>query len=124
ARNTRRGGGGGRGGMTPRGGGRGGGAGAPPADRGRRGRKGKRGADQEAVAANLSKTMRELRGASARRGPRRPDGSESREMLERARKDAAEVERKTVRVNEFITVSELATTLGVPATEIVSFAFK
>jgi translation initiation factor IF-2 len=107
--------------------GRGGGAGAggaPAADRGRRGRKGKRGADQEAVAANLSKTMRELRGASARRGPRRADGSEAREMLEAARRDAAEKERKTVRVNEFITVSELATTLGVPATEIVSFAFK
>jgi translation initiation factor IF-2 len=68
--------------------------------------------------------MRELRGAPARRGPRRADGSESRELLERARLDAAEKERKTVRVNEFITVSELAGTLGVPATEIVSFAFK
>ena len=99
--------------------------GQAPSDRGgRRGRKGKRGADQEAVAANLSKTMRELRGAPARRGPRRSDGSESRELLEQARLDAAERERKTVRVNEFITVSELASTLGVPATEIVSFAFK
>jgi translation initiation factor IF-2 len=98
--------------------------GAPPSDRGRRGRKGKRGADQEAVAANLSKTMRELRGSTVRRGPRRADGSESRELLEQARLDAAEKERKTVRVNEFITVSELAQILGIPATEIVSFAFK
>ncbi len=97
---------------------------ASAADRGRRGRKGKRGADQEAVAANLSKTMQELRGTPARRGPRRGDGSEARELLERARLDAAEKERKTVRVNEFITVSELAATLGVPATTIVSFAFK
>ena len=98
--------------------------GAPPSTGGRRGRKGKRGADQEAVAANLSKTMRELRGASARRGPRRPDDTESREQIEQARAEAAERERKTVRVNEFITVSELAGILGVPATEIVSFAFK
>ena len=37
---------------------------------------------------------------------------------------AAEVEKKTVRVNEFITVSELAAILKVPATQIVSFAFK
>ena len=76
------------------------------------------------MAANLSKTMQELRGTPARRGPRRGDGSEARELLERARLDAAEKERKTVRVNEFITVSELAATLGVPATTIVSFAFK
>jgi len=101
------------------------GSGAPaPTTGGRRGKKGKRGADQEAVAANLSKTMRELRGATARRGTRRPDDTEARELLEQARVDAAERERKTVRVNEFITVSELATTLSVPATQIVSFAFK
>ena len=37
---------------------------------------------------------------------------------------AAEVEKKLVRVNEFITVSELADILKVPATQIVSFAFK
>src|SRR3954465_6327481 len=41
-----------------------------------------------------------------------------------ARAAEAERERKTVRVNEFITVSELAQILKVPATEIVAFAFK
>src|SRR6185369_6080774 len=35
-----------------------------------------------------------------------------------------ERERKTVRVNEFVTVSELAQQLKVPATQIVAFAFK
>ena len=40
------------------------------------------------------------------------------------RSAAAERERKTVRVNEFITVSELAQQLAIPATQIVGFAFK
>ena len=44
--------------------------------------------------------------------------------LEAQRAAEAERERKTVRVNEFITVSELAQILKVPATEIVAFAFK
>ena len=100
-----------------------GGAGAGVADRGRR-KKGKRGTvDQEAVDANISKTMAALRGAPSRRTAsdlRRG----SREDLEAARAAEAERERKTVRVNEFITVSELAAILKVPATEIVAFAFK
>jgi translation initiation factor IF-2 len=97
--------------------------GASAADRGRR-KKGKRGAvDQEAVDANISKTMATMRGAPARsRGSDMRRGS--REELEAARVAEAERERKTVRVNEFITVSELAQILKVPATEIVSFAFK
>jgi translation initiation factor IF-2 len=99
-------------------------AGAGPAAGRRGGKKGKRGPDQEAVAANLSKTMRDMRGAPGRRGARRGDAAEMRELLEAQRVEAAERERKTVRVNEFITVSELAQTLGVPATQIVSFAFK
>ena len=113
-----------------------GGAAAPPrrderaqpggghAERGGRRKKGKRGAvDQEAVDANISKTMATLRGA-----PQRRSSSDlrrgAREELEAARAAEAERERKTVRVNEFITVSELAQILKVPATEIVAFAFK
>jgi len=106
------------------GGGGGGGAGTGVADRGGRRKKGKRGAvDQEAVDANISKTMATMRGAPSRRTSsdlRRG----SREELEAARVAEAERERKTVRVNEFITVSELAQILKVPATEIVAFAFK
>jgi translation initiation factor IF-2 len=48
----------------------------------------------------------------------------SREEMEAARAAEAERERKTVRVNEFITVSELAQILKVPGSEIVAFAFK
>ncbi|HMA23505.1 MAG TPA: translation initiation factor IF-2, partial [Gemmatimonadaceae bacterium] len=106
------------------GGGGAGGVGAGVADRGGRRKKGKRGAvDQEAVDANISKTMATMRGAPSRRTSsdlRRG----SREELEAARVAEAERERKTVRVNEFITVSELAQILKVPATEIVAFAFK
>jgi translation initiation factor IF-2 len=87
------------------------------------GKKGKRGSvDQAAVDANISKTMSALRGP-ARRG-RRFDDSASREELEAFRAAAAERERTTVRVNEFITVSELAQILKIAATEIVGFAFK
>ena len=114
------------GGAGSGGGGGGGGGGAPGgvADRGGRRKKGKRGAvDQEAVDANISKTMAALRGSPAtRRASDLRRGS--REELEAARAAEAERERLTVRVNEFITVSELAQILKVPATEIVAFAFK
>ena len=77
------------------------------------------------MTANISKTMTALRGPGARRGGRRPfeDGT-SREEVEAQRVAEVEREKKTVRVNEFITVSELADILKVPATQIVSFAFK
>ena len=88
-------------------------------------KKGKRGAvDQEAVSANIFKTMSALRGPAQRRGPRRPDDLISREEIEAQREAERERERKTVHVNEFITVSELAEILKVPATQIVGFAFK
>ena len=97
---------------------------AATADRSGRRKKGKRGAvDQEAVDANISKTMATMRGAPARsRGSDMRRGT--REELEAARAAEAEREKKLVRVNEFITVSELAQILKVPATEIVAFAFK
>jgi translation initiation factor IF-2 len=105
-------------------GGGGGGAGVMDRDRGRR-KKGKRGAvDREAVDANIAKTIAALRG-----GPQRRQASDlrrgvMREEQEAQRAEAAERERKTVRVNEFITVSELAQILKVSPIEIVSFAFK
>jgi len=94
-----------------------------PAERGRR-KKGRRGqVDQGAVDANISKTMAAMRGAPSRRS-----ASDSRrghrEEVEAARVAEAEREKRLVRVNEFITVSELAQILKVPATEIVAFAFK
>jgi translation initiation factor IF-2 len=101
--------------------------GRPDERGGRRGKKGKRGSvDQEAVSSSISRTMSALRGAAAvrRPGSRRPDDAGYREELEAERLAAAEREKKTVHVNEFITVNELAGILKIPATQIVGFAFK
>jgi translation initiation factor IF-2 len=79
--------------------------------------------DQEAVSANIFKTMTSMRGSS-RKGATRRDEPVSREEVEAQRRAAVEIERKTVRVNEFVTVAELAQQLKVPGTQIVAFAFK
>ena len=67
--------------------------------------------------------MRQMGGVAGKRRGGRVDES-AREELAAIRAEVAEREKKTVRVNEFITVSELAEILKVPATQIVSFAFK
>jgi translation initiation factor IF-2 len=109
----------GQGGGAPAGGGS---ATAMP-DRNRR-RKGKRGAvDQVAVDANVSKTLAAMRGGPQRRTASDLRGEE-RVRREAGLAEAAEREKKIIRVNEFITVSELAQILKLPATEIVGFAFK
>ena len=95
-------------------------AGAPPSRR----RKGKRGAlDQEAIDANVSKTLAAMRGGPQRRTASDMRG-EVRERREAGLAEQAEREKKIIRVNEFITVSELAQILKLPATEIIGFAFK
>ena len=95
---------------------------ATPSSGPRRGKKGKR-VDQEQVTANISRTMRQMGGATGkRRGVR--DDSAAREELAAMRAEIAAREKVTIRVNEFITVSELAESLKVPATQIVAFAFK
>ncbi|MBI3982529.1 MAG: translation initiation factor IF-2 [Gemmatimonadetes bacterium] len=89
-------------------------------------KKGKRSlVDQEAVQANISRTLASLKGPGIRKGPRRREeegGVREAEALRRAEEEARE--RTTVRVNEFITVSELAGILNVPPTQIVTFCFK
>ena len=98
------------------------GMGAGGANRNAR-KKGKRGSvDQDAVDANIAKTMASMRGAPARGG--RIDRRGMREEAEAIRAAEVEREKKLVRVNEFITVSELAQILKVSPTEIVGFAFK
>jgi translation initiation factor IF-2 len=93
-------------------------------DRGRR-KKGKRGAvDREAVDANIAKTIAALRGGPQRRVASDLRRGAIREEQEAQRAEAAEREKKTVRVNEYITVSDLAQILKVSPIEIVSFAFK
>ncbi len=86
-------------------------------------KKGKRGSvDQGEVSANIRRTMSSMGTTTTRRSSRRSE--ESREENEALRREAQERERRTVRVNEFITVAELAGILKIPATQIVAFAFK
>ncbi len=97
----------------------------PDAQKGAARKKGKKGrkssVDQDAVLANIEKTLAGMRGP-VRRGVRRDDSS-YREALARA-KEERELEKTRVRVNEFISVAELADLMKVPATQIVQLAFK
>ncbi len=92
----------------------------------KRRKKGKRQqVDKEAVQANISRTLATIKGPGPRKGARRRDDEPSaREIAEQRRAEEREREKTLVRVNEFITVSELATNLSVPPTEIVTFCFK
>jgi len=105
--------------------------GAPPLDERRRdkGKKRKKGkkslVDQEAVAQNISRTLATLKAPVGKKGVhRREEGPSFREVQEERRREEREREKTLVRVTEFITVSELASTLKVPPTQIVTFAFK
>ena len=92
-------------------------------ERGRR-KKGKRGAvDQDAVQANILKTLQGMKGP-VRKGARRSDGPSYQELQAGIAAEEAAREKTLIRVNEFVSVSELAGTLKVPATQIVQFAFK
>jgi translation initiation factor IF-2 len=95
-------------------------------EKGKKRKKGKKSlVDQEAVAQNISRTLASLKGPVARKGAhRREEGPSFRDLEEQKRRDEKEREKTLVRVTEFITVSELANILKVPAKEIVSFAFK
>ena len=89
-------------------------------------KKGKRSqVDREAVAANVSRTMAALKGTPTRgKKGRRTDEPSFRQIEEQRRKDEQEREKTLVRVNEFITVSELAGILNASRTDVVSFCFK
>jgi translation initiation factor IF-2 len=91
----------------------------------RKGKKGRRGyVDQDAVQENIAKTLQGLKGGSGRKGSRRSDEPSYREILAGRAKEEREREKTRIHVNEFISVSELATAMKIPATQIVQFAFK
>ncbi len=79
--------------------------------------------DEAAVQENISRVMAELKGGSKKRRHRR-DEAPSRAEAEAQRQRKAQEEAETVRVNEFLTVAELAELIDVPATQIVASAFK
>ncbi|MEO6067694.1 MAG: translation initiation factor IF-2 [Gemmatimonadales bacterium] len=100
-------------------------AGARPGSKkgyGDRGKKGKK-ADAEAVQANILKTLHGMRGAPGRKG-RRSDEPTFSQVQAGLAAEERQKEKTRIRVNEFVSVSELADTMKVPATQIVQFAFK
>jgi translation initiation factor IF-2 len=97
----------------------------PDAEKGaaRKKKKGRKSSvDQEAVLANIEKTLAGMHRGTVKKGVRR-DSSGYQEALARA-KEEREAEKTRVRVNEFISVSELADLMKVPASQIVQLAFK
>jgi translation initiation factor IF-2 len=99
----------------------------PDAEKGggrKKGKKGKRSmVDQEAVQANILKTLQGMKGAARGKG-RRSDEPSYREQVAGRLAEEREREKTRIRVNEYISVSELAALMKVPATQIVQFAFK
>jgi len=105
--------------------------GAGGVDERRRGKKkGKKGGkkgwvDQEAVAENVARTLASIRSGPVRKGgPRRRDDETFRETEAARVAEEKEREKTLVRVNEFVSVAELAHSLKVPAAQIVAFCFK
>ncbi len=91
---------------------------------GKKGKKGRRSlVDRDAVQANIEKTLAGLAKGSPRKS-RRPDEPSYRERVAGELAAEKELEKTLVRVNEFISVSELAALMKLPATQIVQFAFK
>ena len=92
---------------------------------GKKGEK-KKGVDRDAVKDNIARVMAELRGGSGkkrrRKGPRL--SAEEQEAQAQEQEDRQERERRTVKVNEFLTVAELAELVDVTASEIIGSAFK
>ncbi|MGH7628414.1 MAG: translation initiation factor IF-2, partial [Gemmatimonadales bacterium] len=99
----------------------------PDAEKGggrKKGKKGKRtSVDQEAVQANILKTLQGMKGGARGKG-RRSDEPSYRDQLAGRLAEEREKEKTLIRVNEYISVSELAGLMKIPATQIVQFAFK
>jgi translation initiation factor IF-2 len=79
--------------------------------------------DQDAVQENVARVMSELRTGGKKRRHRREEAP-SRVELEAERQRRAVEEATIVRVNEFLTVAELAELIDVSPTAIVGSAFK
>ncbi len=79
--------------------------------------------DQEEVQENINRVLAELKGSGKKKKHRREEAP-SRVELEAERQRKAVEEATIVRVNEFLTVAELAELIEKSPTEIVGSAFK
>jgi translation initiation factor IF-2 len=86
-------------------------------------KKGKRRVDQDAVQENIARVLSELKTGGKKRRHRREEAPSRVELAAERQRRAAE-EAQTVRVNEFLTVAELAELIDVPANQIIGSAFK
>ncbi len=95
-------------------------------DRGKKGKKRQR-VDQDAVQENIQRVMAEIKGGGGgkkrRRKGQRISAEEEAVQVEQQREEEERVSR-TVKVNEFLSVSELAELMDVSSTEIIGSAFK
>lgn len=88
--------------------------------------KGRERVDKDAVQSNIQRVMAELRGGGNKKRRRKGQriSQEEQEAIEAAREEKVERERRTVRVNEFLTVAELAELVDVSSSDIIGSAFK
>jgi len=86
-------------------------------------RKKRRHVDRDAVQQNVKKTLAAM-GSGSPRKRRREAQAQQRETEREQREIEEEVEKTTIRVNEFLTVSELADLIGEPPQAIITSAFK
>jgi len=83
--------------------------------------------DQDAVQSNIQRVMAEIKGGGGKKRRRGKGTVPTKEEVEAAKEEEAmerERERTTVRVNEFLTVAELAELIDISSTEIIGSAFK
>ncbi len=85
-------------------------------------KKGRNQVDQEAVSKNIFKTLKGMKGR--RKSRTRSDEPSYRDVMAGHAAEERELEKTRIRVNEFISVSELADLMKVPSSQIVQFAFK
>ncbi|MGQ0562977.1 MAG: translation initiation factor IF-2 [Gemmatimonadota bacterium] len=79
--------------------------------------------DQDEVQENINRVMAELKGSGKKKKHRREEAP-SRVEMEAERQRRALEDAETVRVNEFLTVAEIAELIDKSPTEIIGSAFK
>ncbi len=98
---------------------------APGGGRKKPGKRGRKNfVDQDAVQANIEKTLAGLKGGGGGRKRGRSDEPSYRDIIASRTAEEKEREKTRIRVNEFVSVSELADLMKIPANQIVAFAFK
>ena len=97
-------------------------------DKGKKGKKRQR-VDQDAVQENIQRVMAEIKGGGGGGGKKRRRkgqrmSAEEQEIQDEQQREEEERVSKTVKVNEFLSVAELAELMDVSSTEIIGSAFK